>query len=145
MSEKETSEKGFLFNVVSNIGDGHQIQAAFNLPVGATKADIDAVTDQFFASVKRQAARLRVPHIETDVGMQRAKVDGISKHFEKLRQKPTLGGKRSNTDDNAYKQAEAQLDADKARLELLEKNLELTYKEAELEDPKCIQQANLSA
>lgn len=146
MSEDKKEEKGFLFNIVSNIGDGHQIQAAFNLPVGATKADIDAVTDQFFASAKRQAARLRVPTIEMEVGMQTAKVEGIKKGFDKLRDKPVLtNGRRSTLDDNAYKQAEVQLDADTARLELMRKNLELTYKEAELpiqESPCLIQQTN---
>ena len=141
-----SEEKGFLFNVVSNIGDGHQIQAAFNLPVGATKADIDSITDQFFASVKRQAARLRVPTIEMEVGMQQAKVEGIRKNLDKLREAPKLiNGKRRDTDEAQYRQSETQLDADIARLELLKKNLELTYKEAELpitESPCLIHQAS---
>jgi multidrug resistance efflux pump len=140
----DEKSNGFLFNIVSNIGDGHQIQAAFNLPVGATKADIDSITDQFFSSAKRQAARLRVPAIEMEVGVQSAKIDGQLKHINALRDKPTINGRRTQQDDAAYKQAEAQVDADKARLELLKKNLELTYKEAELpiQDSPCLIQAS---
>lgn len=136
-----SEEKGFLFNIVSNIGDGHQIQAAFNLPVGAKKADIDSITDEFFSSVKRQAARLRVPTIEMEVLRQGALLDGVKAGIARLEDAPKLNGKRQTNTEAQYQQALSQLDADTAKLELFKRNLELTYKEAEIEESKWLTQA----
>src|SRR5271166_5574640 len=127
-----SNETGFLFNIVSNIGDGHQVQAAFNLPQGATRKDIAAVTDEFFAAIKRQAARLRIPAIEMEVGRQAAIVEGQTASMTRLQESPSLHGKRAHNVEAEYQRATAQLEADKLKLGLLEKNLELTYTEAEL-------------
>lgn len=137
MSEHNKGENGFLFNVVSNIGDGHQIQAAFNLPVGAGKSDMDKIFDEYFRSINRQAARLRVPAIEQQVKQQEALVEGVKKSVDRLREAPQLNGKRRTQDEAAYQQVQAQMDADAARLAILNTNLELTYKEAEIEGSKC--------
>lgn len=139
MSEPK-EEKGFLFNVVSNIGEGHQIQAAFNLPTGAVKADMDKVFDEFYGAVKRQEARLRVPAIEMEVGRQAALVDGITHAVNRLKEAPQLNGKRQTATEAQYQQTQTQLEADSAKLALLKKNLELTYKEAEIEvkDSPCL-------
>lgn len=132
MSEEKNKDNGFLFNVVSNIGDGHQIQAAFNLPKGATKEEIDSVTDLFFGAVKRQAARLRVPTIEMEVARQTALIEGVKASVARLDEAPKLNGKRQTATEAQYQQALSQLDADKAKLEIFKKNLELTLLEAEV-------------
>lgn len=142
----EKAKPGFLFHIISDVGNGHQVQATFNLPEGASKADINAVYDKVFDATKRQAARLRIPTIEMEIGMQAAKVEGIREGFRKLRETPVLvNGRKRTIDETAERQAETQLDADTARLELLKKNLSLTQKEAELpieESPCLIQRAN---
>lgn len=145
MPEDKKEEKGFLFNVVSNIGEGHQIQAAFNLPVGAGKAEMDKIFDEYFASIKRQEARLRIPTIEMEVGRQNALVEGISLAVNRLKEAPALNGRRSTATEAQYQQTQTQLEADSAKLALLKKNLEATYKEAEVEvkeSPCLIARAN---
>jgi hypothetical protein len=136
-------EQGFLFNIVSNIGNGHQVQVAFNLPVGAGKKDMDAMFDEYFAALKRQEARLTLPTIEQQVVQQAALVEGVKKSVERLRESPVLvNGKRTSQAEAAFHQAQTQADADQAKLDLLKRNLELTAKEAEVEIPECRIRAN---
>lgn len=137
-----SEDKGFLFNVVSNIGNGHQVQVAFNLPTGAKQVEMDSVLDEYFRSIARAEARLRVPTIEQQVLQQVALIDGTQKAVDRLRDAPQLNGKRRSNEEAQFQQAQTQLEAEIAKLDLLKRSLELTYKEAEVESSCRIQVAS---
>jgi ABC-type phosphate transport system auxiliary subunit len=131
MNAKTEEKQGFLFNIVSNIGAGHQVQVAFNLPVGAKKPDMDELFDQYFAALKRQEARLRLPTIEAEVAKQKALIVGQVTAIERLKESLTLVGNKRQQDAQ-YQASMAQIEADKSKLEILETSLKSTYEEAEL-------------
>jgi hypothetical protein len=134
------STNGFLFHVISDTGNGHQIQTTFNLPVGATAKDMGAVFDEYFAAIKRVEARVRLPAIEAQYLQASAKLQGIKKAVSRLEDAPQLNGKRRTQDEAQYQGHLAQLDAEEAMLSLHKRSLELTAKEAEQESP-CLTQA----
>ena len=138
----ENKEKGFLFNIITDTGSGHQIQVSFNLPVGATSSDMNKVTDEVFANIKRIEARTRLPAIEAQYLQTKALVEGTRKAVDRLRDAPNLNGKRTTQNEAEYQRTLAQLDADSAKLELHKRSLELTAKEAEMESSCLIQQAS---
>jgi hypothetical protein len=138
------AKQGFLFNVVHDTGNGTQIQAAFNLPEGAKKADMDSVLDELYGSLKRLDARIRFATIEQQYMQQVALVTGTKVAVERLHDSPANAatGKRQSAVEGQYQSALAQLDADTAKMELFKRSLVETAKEAEIEVPECIRQAS---
>ncbi len=138
----DDKKQGFLFHIITDTGSGHQVQTTFNLPVGAKAADMNEVFDEYFTAIRRLEARTRLPAIEAQYLQTKALVEGTKRAVDRLKDAPSLNGKRSGQNEAEYQRTLSQLDADTAKLDLHKRSLELTAKEAEMESPCLTAQAS---